>query len=87
MPALTVGRPPNAPITFYPDHPPLVPLLIVPFYKTFGFGEWQTRLATSIVNVAAIFCALGNAGAICQSTERSYFGCDLCRSTSAASPK
>jgi hypothetical protein len=40
MPVLTVGRRPNAPITFYHDHPPVVPLLIFPFYKVFGFGEW-----------------------------------------------
>ena len=55
MPVLTVGRPPNAAITFYHDHPPVVPLLIYPFYKLFGFGEWQTRLATSIAAIAAIF--------------------------------
>jgi 4-amino-4-deoxy-L-arabinose transferase-like glycosyltransferase len=54
MPALTVGRPPNAPITLYHDHPPVVPLLIFPFYALFGFGEWQTRIATSIASIAAI---------------------------------
>lgn len=55
MPVLTVGSLPDAPIVFYPDHPPLVPLLIVPFYVLFGVGEWQTRLPFSLVTVAAIW--------------------------------
>jgi Dolichyl-phosphate-mannose-protein mannosyltransferase len=54
MPTLTVGRPPNAPITIYHNHPPIVPLLIFPFYALFGFGQWQTRIATSIASIAAI---------------------------------
>jgi Dolichyl-phosphate-mannose-protein mannosyltransferase len=55
MPVLTVSRPPNAALSFHHDHPPVVPLVIYPFYKLFGFGEWQTRLATSIVAIATIF--------------------------------
>ncbi len=56
MPVLTVGQPPLANrLVFYPDHPPLVPLLIVPFYAAFGVGEWQTRLPFSIVTVMAIY--------------------------------
>ena len=55
MPVLTVGHIPDAPIVFYPDHPPLIPLLIVPVYALFGVGEWQTRLPTSIATVTAVF--------------------------------
>lgn len=55
IPVLTVGHPPGAPIVFYPDHPPLVPLLIVPIYAMFGVGEWQTRLPISLVTVAAVY--------------------------------
>ncbi len=54
IPVLTVGSLPGVPVTFYPDHPPLVPLLIFPMYKMFGIGEWQTRLATSVATVLAV---------------------------------
>jgi len=54
IPVLTVGRLSDAPLAFYPDHPPLVPLLISPLYWLFGVGEWQTRLVTSIATVLAI---------------------------------
>jgi hypothetical protein len=54
IPVLTAGSLPGVPVTFYPDHPPLVPLLIFPMYKLFGIGEWQTRLPTSIATVLAI---------------------------------
>lgn len=55
MPVLTVGHIPDAPIVFYLDHPPLIPLLIVPVYALFGVGEWQTRLPISIATVAAVY--------------------------------
>lgn len=55
MPVLTVGTNPDAPLVFYHDHPPLVPLLIVPFYSLFGTGEWQTRLPFALVTLAAIY--------------------------------
>src|SRR5262249_5889371 len=35
--------------------PPLVPLLIVPFYLWFGVGEWQTRLPISLTTIAAVY--------------------------------
>jgi len=54
IPVLTVGRLSDAPLAFYPDHPPLVPLLISPLYWLFGVGEWQTRFVTSIATVLAI---------------------------------
>jgi Dolichyl-phosphate-mannose-protein mannosyltransferase len=57
LPVLTVGQNPTAPIVFYPDHPPLVPLLIVPFYAGFGVGEWQTRFPLALVTIGAV-CAL-----------------------------
>jgi hypothetical protein len=57
MPVVTVGRLAGAPLVFYADHPPLVPLLIAPVYKLFGVGEWQTRLPTSIATILAI-CVL-----------------------------
>ena len=55
IPVLTVGHAPDASIVYYPDHPPLVPLLIAPIYRLFGVGEWQTRLPTSIATVAAVY--------------------------------
>ena len=54
MPILTVGHIPGAPLVFYRNHPPLVPLLIVPLYAFFGVGEWQTRLPTAFATVAAV---------------------------------
>ena len=55
MPVLTVGHFPTAPIVSYPDHPPFIPAVILPFYAAFGVGEWQTRLPISILTLAAIF--------------------------------
>jgi len=55
MTVLTVGHPPDGRIVFYPSHPPLVPLLIVPSYAAFGVGEWQTRLPMSLVSLAGIY--------------------------------
>jgi hypothetical protein len=54
IPVLTVGHIPDVQTLYYYHHPPLVPLLIVPFYSLFGIGEWQTRLPTSVATVAAI---------------------------------
>lgn len=54
LPVLTVGRAPGAPLVFYHDHPPLVPLLIAPFYAAFGVGEWQARLPIAIITLATI---------------------------------
>jgi hypothetical protein len=54
MPILSLD-PERAPsIVFYPDHPPLVPLIIVPFYKLFGVGEWQTRAPIALTTILAI---------------------------------
>jgi hypothetical protein len=55
IPILTVGHIPGVPLVHYPTHPPLVPLLIAPCYFFFGFGDWQTRLPTSIASVAAVY--------------------------------
>jgi hypothetical protein len=54
MPILSLDPAHAAPIVYYPDHPPLVPLLIVPFYVQFGVGAWQTRLPISLLTLAAI---------------------------------
>jgi hypothetical protein len=54
MPILSLDPAHATPIVFYPDHPPLVPLLIVPFYAWFGIGEWQTRLPVSLLTIATI---------------------------------
>lgn len=54
MPVLNVAREPGAPLTFYPSHPPLVPLSIVPVYALAGEGEWQTRLPTALATIATI---------------------------------
>jgi dolichyl-phosphate-mannose-protein mannosyltransferase len=54
MPVLSSGPPGASPIVFYPDHPPMLPLLIAPFYALFGVGAWQTRLPISILTLAAI---------------------------------
>jgi hypothetical protein len=54
MPVLSLD-PARAPeIVSYPDHPPLVPLLIVPSYRFFGVGEWQTRLPIALTTLGAI---------------------------------
>jgi len=55
IPVLTVGRLPGVRLAFYPDHPPLVPLLIAPLYRLLGAGEWQARLPTSIATVLSVF--------------------------------
>lgn len=55
MPILSLDAAHASPIVFYPDHPPLVPLLIVPVYSWFGVGAWQTRLPVSLLTIAAIF--------------------------------
>ena len=55
MPVLTMGRNPDAPVFFYRDHPPLVPLLIFGVYHFFGVGEWQTRLPTAAFTVLTAF--------------------------------
>jgi dolichyl-phosphate-mannose-protein mannosyltransferase len=54
MPVLSLAPARATPVVYYPDHPPLVPLLIVPFYRVFGVGEWQTRLPIAVTTVAAI---------------------------------
>jgi len=55
MPVLSLRPVPGIPVVFYPDHPPLVPLLIAPFYRIFGVGEWQTRLPISLLTLAAVY--------------------------------
>ncbi len=55
MPVLSLRPAPGIPVVFYPDHPPLVPLLILPFYALFGIGEWQTRLPISLLTIAAVY--------------------------------
>jgi hypothetical protein len=65
MPVLTVGPRGATPIAFYSDHPPLVPLLIVPFYAAFGVGEWQTRAPIALITLGAIgvlYLLLASAG-------------------------
>jgi hypothetical protein len=54
VPALTAGQGPDAAIVFYPDHPPLVPMMIAASYRVFGIGDWQTRLPTAIATIAAV---------------------------------
>jgi hypothetical protein len=54
MPILSLDRDRAPSIVFYPDHPPLVPLLILPFYKIFSVGEWQTRLPVTLTTIGAI---------------------------------
>jgi len=55
MPVLSLDPGRATPIVFYPDHPPLVPLLIMPFYRAFGVGEWQTRLPIAMATIGAIW--------------------------------
>lgn len=59
MPVLSLDPARATPIVFYPDHPPLVPLLIVPFYKAFGVGPWQTRLPIALTTIGAILVLYG----------------------------
>ena len=65
IPVLTVGNLRGAPLVFYPDHPPLVPLLIAGVYARFGVGDWQTRLPASLATIAtayALYLLLARAG-------------------------
>jgi hypothetical protein len=55
MPVLSLDPARATPVVFYPDHPPLVPLAIVPFYRMFGVGEWQTRLPIALMTIGAVF--------------------------------
>lgn len=54
MPVLSSGPAGSTPPVFYPDHPPMLPLLIVPFYWLFGVGHWQTRFPISIITIITI---------------------------------
>jgi len=52
----TVGEPPpDTPLAYYPDHPPLASLLIFFAYLAFGFGEWQTRLPSAVASIVIVF--------------------------------
>jgi hypothetical protein len=55
IPVETVGQSPDHALRYYPDHPPLVPWLIVPLYMLFGVGAWQTRLPSATATVAAVY--------------------------------
>jgi hypothetical protein len=59
MPILSLDPAHATPLVFYPDHPPLLPLLIVPFYARFGVGAWQTRLPVSLLTLAALLVLYG----------------------------
>jgi len=54
MPVLSIDPDRATSIVWYPDHPPLVPLLIALFYRAFGVGEWQTRLPIALTTIGAI---------------------------------
>ena len=57
IPVITVGEPAaGTPVVYYPNHPPLVALLIAGVYAVLGVGQWQTRLPTSIATVLAVYC-------------------------------
>jgi hypothetical protein len=55
MPIVSVGSKPGVRPVLYTDHSPLVPLLIAPVYRAFGFGEWQTRLPTATATLVSVF--------------------------------
>ncbi len=54
MPIVSVGSRPGVRPVWYADHSPLVPLVIAPVYRMFGFGPWQTRLPTAICTVLSV---------------------------------
>jgi 4-amino-4-deoxy-L-arabinose transferase-like glycosyltransferase len=61
VPIQSIGVTPEAPV-FYPNHPPLLPLLVAGAYRVFGWNpwngdvppEWQTRLPTTLFTLACI---------------------------------
>lgn len=70
VPIQNAGLVPDAPV-FYPNHPPLLPLLVAGTYALFGWNptsgevppDWQTRLSTTLATfacVATIFVMLRN---------------------------
>ncbi|CAN5606967.1 hypothetical protein BH09PLA1_BH09PLA1_15720 [soil metagenome] len=70
VPIQNIGVTPDSPV-FYPNHPPLLPLLIAGTYAVFGWNptggqvppDWQTRLSTTLATlacVATIFVMLRN---------------------------
>jgi hypothetical protein len=54
MPVVTVGERFDTPVVFYPDHPPVVPLLVALVYRAFAIGEWQTRAPTAFATVLSV---------------------------------
>ena len=54
VPVQSVHPSPDEPLTFYPNHPPLVPLLIAGSYSIFGDGTWQTRLPTVVFTLGCL---------------------------------
>jgi Dolichyl-phosphate-mannose-protein mannosyltransferase len=54
MPIVSVGARPGVSPVWYADHSPLVPLVIAPVYKVFGFGAWQTRLPTALATLLSV---------------------------------
>lgn len=61
VPIQSIGVTREAPV-FYPNHPPLLPLLVAGVYRIFGWNpwngdlppEWQTRLPTTLFTLACI---------------------------------
>ncbi len=54
IPVQSMGDDPAVPVTFYPNHPPLVPLTIALAYRTLGEGNWQTRLPAALATVGTV---------------------------------
>src|SRR5688572_29586700 len=59
VPIQSIGVNPDAPV-YYPNHPPLTPLLVAGAYAIFGWDsgsnvvppDWQTRLPTTLATLA-----------------------------------
>lgn len=54
MPVLSSGPPGAGPVVYYPDHPPMLPLIVALSYAVFGVGAWQTRLPIAVLTLAAV---------------------------------
>jgi 4-amino-4-deoxy-L-arabinose transferase-like glycosyltransferase len=54
IPVQSMGDDPAVPVTFYPNHPPLVPLSIALAYRTLGEGNWQTRLPPALATIGTL---------------------------------
>jgi 4-amino-4-deoxy-L-arabinose transferase-like glycosyltransferase len=55
LPVMNAGVRRDQPMIFYPDHSPVVSLLVAASYSAFGVGAWQTRVPSSLATIASLW--------------------------------